>query len=411
MQLDRTRIIFLAILGVTAVVICGALAGILTCTTWLLASFGSPTPPELITVTPAQLAAQAEQMGGAPIDDRSFVGGPAIRIPAGDGSAALRLPGSLPWKGARFLTVDALVDGEHTGEVSFRFFAAGETEARVTVSLGVFPGLRTRLSVPLSALDAEAVFLPRTPGRFKGRVRGRRLSPDQIDQVRIHLRETASAQSLYLGALTLTAEEPRYPVPRRPLVDGLGQWRDREWEGKTTSDAFLGTWLTVALEEDRDATYPKAWCERGGLADKAFKATGFFRVEERDGRWWAFDPLGRGFVPLGVDHRDHPGLHDDISRLHRELLGEIGPTGDLDGLGDDAALARRLREPGANPEQQQAVYRQEETCIQLLKENGIVIIPGASCDNESQQVQDQLREILAVNEHAARQRFAQYDAR
>ena len=31
-------------------------------------------------------------------------------------------------------------------------------------------------------------------------------------------------------------------------------------------------------------------------------ATGFFHVEKHsDGRWWAIDPLGRGFVPMGVD--------------------------------------------------------------------------------------------------------------
>jgi hypothetical protein len=37
------------------------------------------------------------------------------------------------------------------------------------------------------------------------------------------------------------------------------------------------------------------------------KATGFFRVERREGKWWAFDPLGRGFVPLGVDHVRYVG--------------------------------------------------------------------------------------------------------
>lgn len=35
--------------------------------------------------------------------------------------------------------------------------------------------------------------------------------------------------------------------------------------------------------------------------------TGFFRVEQRDGTWWAFDPLGRGFIPLGIDHVRYAG--------------------------------------------------------------------------------------------------------
>ncbi|MDZ7617479.1 MAG: hypothetical protein U1E05_10770, partial [Patescibacteria group bacterium] len=37
------------------------------------------------------------------------------------------------------------------------------------------------------------------------------------------------------------------------------------------------------------------------------KATGFFRVEQRDGRWWAIDPLGRDCVVLGVDHVSYQG--------------------------------------------------------------------------------------------------------
>ena len=32
------------------------------------------------------------------------------------------------------------------------------------------------------------------------------------------------------------------------------------------------------------------------------EATGFFRVEERDGKWWMIDPKGDGFFMLGTDH-------------------------------------------------------------------------------------------------------------
>jgi hypothetical protein len=39
------------------------------------------------------------------------------------------------------------------------------------------------------------------------------------------------------------------------------------------------------------------------------KATGFFRVEQRDGKWWAFDPQGRGFIPLGIDHVRYSGAY------------------------------------------------------------------------------------------------------
>jgi len=35
--------------------------------------------------------------------------------------------------------------------------------------------------------------------------------------------------------------------------------------------------------------------------------TGFFRVEQHGDLWWVIDPLGRGFIPLGVDHVTYRG--------------------------------------------------------------------------------------------------------
>ncbi len=42
-------------------------------------------------------------------------------------------------------------------------------------------------------------------------------------------------------------------------------------------------------------------------------ATGFFRVVQKDGRWWVIDPLGRGTVLLGVDHITYRGHHSERS--------------------------------------------------------------------------------------------------
>ena len=44
-------------------------------------------------------------------------------------------------------------------------------------------------------------------------------------------------------------------------------------------------------------------------------ATGFFRVVEKDGRWWVVDPLGRGTVLLGVDHVTYWGHHSQRAHV------------------------------------------------------------------------------------------------
>ena len=41
----------------------------------------------------------------------------------------------------------------------------------------------------------------------------------------------------------------------------------------------------------------------GGWTGVTSKATGFFRVEKIDGRWWFIDPDGNAFIePLGDSH-------------------------------------------------------------------------------------------------------------
>jgi len=304
--------------------------GWLTAVLLAIAGQVAPAPTVPVEVTSADLAPQAEQLGGGAVNDSSYVGGPAIRIPSTPEGTGLRLPGSLPWDEARFLTMDALVQGDHSGEVLVQFFAAGETEPRLVVSLGLFPGLRTRLALPLSVLDGKTLVLPRTPGRLTGRVRGRPLDPKLIDHVSLQLKETAGPQTLYLGPIALVEREPRYRLQRTPLVDELGQWAAKDWEGKTEGDAFLGTALMFALEEDRGASYPKTWCPRGATTEVTFKATGFFRTHNDKKRWWLVDPEGHGFFSLGVDGV-RPGESASVLPGSEALFGRLplkrGPLG------------------------------------------------------------------------------------
>jgi len=43
------------------------------------------------------------------------------------------------------------------------------------------------------------------------------------------------------------------------------------------------------------------------MTDIRGEATGFFRVEERDGVWWLFDPKGFAFYDIGTDHARYQG--------------------------------------------------------------------------------------------------------
>jgi len=69
------------------------------------------------------------------------------------------------------------------------------------------------------------------------------------------------------------------------------------------------TKVRAEYSEPAPAPKPTVVSYRGEsyVPDVKAKATGFFRVERRGDKWWAIDPLGRGFVPLGVDHVRYTG--------------------------------------------------------------------------------------------------------
>ena len=85
-----------------------------------------------------------------------------------------------------------------------------------------------------------------------------------------------------------------------PCFDKYGQFKYREWPGKTHSDAELAA---AAAEEERDLAAhpgPKGRDAFGGWAEgPKLKATGRFRTEKVDGKWWLVDPLGNLFWSWG----------------------------------------------------------------------------------------------------------------
>ena len=88
-----------------------------------------------------------------------------------------------------------------------------------------------------------------------------------------------------------------------PFVDRYGQFMHDDWPGKIHDDAELGAsrkaedaWLNGHTCPIPDADRFGGWA--GG---PRLKATGFFRTEKMDGKWWLVDPDGHLFFSHGVN--------------------------------------------------------------------------------------------------------------
>lgn len=263
--------------------------------------------------TEAQMGA-SETFGTKALQVESRAGGKGIEIwKTGD-------PGS--WKDGKYLVFEVLDKAPWSGVINLEFYKevkdfkseevvlqggeiSGTTEDTPWISclFGVLPGLKTKVVFPLSYLDAQQIFLPRSPRQLKGTISGNRLDPADI--TRVVLRFGPDQEGFYdtdyeVASIAITDELPEpYPALDKPIVDEMGQSIVKEYPGKMTSVEEM-----VELNQqllDQKQTFPKNWGKYGGWKEKKFKATGFFRTQHDGKRWWLVDPEGYAFLSTGVD--------------------------------------------------------------------------------------------------------------
>jgi len=95
--------------------------------------------------------------------------------------------------------------------------------------------------------------------------------------------------------LTMKAEE------FLPFVDKYGQFRFADWPGKTHDDADLKKAREAEVKDLEAHPSPASFSLYGGWKDgPRLYATGSFRVEKFNGKWWLVDPEGYLFWSHGV---------------------------------------------------------------------------------------------------------------
>ena len=87
-----------------------------------------------------------------------------------------------------------------------------------------------------------------------------------------------------------------------PFVDIYGQYRHVDWPRKTQGDADLAARRSEEERDLREQPGPREWNRYGGwAAGPQLEATGHFRVQKHEGKWWLVDPEGRLFWSHGID--------------------------------------------------------------------------------------------------------------
>ncbi|MBI4323719.1 MAG: beta-agarase [Chloroflexi bacterium] len=134
------------------------------------------------------------------------------------------------------------------------------------------------------------------------------IDPAQVNQLLVFVPQPKAGHVFEIdniraeGSYTAPTATAADAEPFFPCIDTFGQYAHRDWPGKTHSLAEL---------KQRREDESKELDAQPGLKDRdpyggwesgpQLKATGFFRAEQCQGKWWLVDPAGRLFWSHGID--------------------------------------------------------------------------------------------------------------
>lgn len=87
-----------------------------------------------------------------------------------------------------------------------------------------------------------------------------------------------------------------------PFIDSFGQYKHRDWQGKIHTEAELKAEAARESASIREQAGPENRSQYGGwTAGPKLKATGFFRAEKYQDKWYMVDPEGYLFWSAGMN--------------------------------------------------------------------------------------------------------------
>lgn len=210
----------------------------------------------------------------------------------------------------------------------------GYNEVRV---MSYVPNAWNKLAIPLkyfTELPSPAVDIAATMNhaRYTGWVNlgGKRGPLHGVDSIGVRMRRAIGQQSIDIRNVTLSVEDPgdEY-LETTPAIDEFGQQIRVDYPDKvSTLEQLQAQWAAEdAITVDASSDY--GYSKYGGYLAKRVEATGFFRTEQIDGRWWFVDPEGYLFLSVGVDCMSPGGGGYITNYEHRPWLYKELPPEEL----------------------------------------------------------------------------------
>lgn len=153
--------------------------------------------------------------------------------------------------------------------------------------------------LPYPEIGEKLFGMRNTPYKLSGL--GSNLDPSKVSRLVIYLdNPTMNWKWGIKSVVAKVGEKEELPAWMKlapdeffPFIDKYGQFKFRDWPGKTKSDSNLTESLKTELAELETQSGPKGRDQYGGWEQgPRQKRTGQFYVKKIDGKWWLVDPEG-----------------------------------------------------------------------------------------------------------------------
>lgn len=182
---------------------------------------------------------------------------------------------------------------------SLEAVAIGFSDGTVTKDFVMepLPGIRIQGVIPFDAFVQTRTMTPLLPLGYKVWP-SRLFTFERVEEVVFRMRYPSAPSQFTLFTFTLRKDVPADAIAvQKPLIDRFGQWIPENWPDKAHSPEHLRTLWDRDTEPPAD--YP--FSPMGGDRTRKLNATGFFRVQQHEGRWVMVDPQGHPFFSTGMD--------------------------------------------------------------------------------------------------------------
>ncbi|VVP11656.1 hypothetical protein PS732_03409 [Pseudomonas fluorescens] len=211
------------------------------------------------------------------------------------GMMSLRIQSAMNWAVTVYVQIQSNNGQTLTSRVDLPAGPAQTLLVPLVASSPLSQGMKAGPPMPMT-VDGQRILLASSSGE---------IDRSQVVSVSLSLDQPKVAQSLLLERFGVQDGEGITQAVYGNLVDAYGQSTRSKWPEKVSSDEQL---KSVAAKEQQQlktwlAEREKASLDKFGGWSKgpAFKASGFFRTEKRDGRWYLVTPEGHPFYSLGVN--------------------------------------------------------------------------------------------------------------